>query len=448
VGRHRVIGLAIVIVAIASARAQASPVEVFGFGPRHGALAGAGVASTDDYSAVYYNPAGLGLGTGMAATIGGQGAIANLGIDDRGVSLDDPAGVVIGLVAPAPLGGPLENRIRVGVGLYLLPTTIARVSARFPEEPFYPWYEGRIQRDVILPGAAVRVTDRISIGVAVNFLAGVVGGLEASEGAERSLSARVEEKVPSVARLHAGVDVAITDRVRAGVVYRQRFEVPFATLAKTEVAGEPINLDLHASGQFTPDEVAIGGAYHDGQTTASFDAQWSRWSDYPGPFVTVESELPLVGPLAASLPKVPYQDTWAGRAGLEIALGTTVLRGGYAFETSPFPAQQTGETNLLDGPKHTVGLGIGFVFPRSIGGKDARVDLGAQVQLVGKRRIEKTIYAGDGGDYDAFTSLRDEVTDDPNAPATQGAQISNPGYPGISSGGQVFSGGISIEVQL
>ena len=30
----------------------------------------------------------------------------------------------------------------------------------------------------------------------------------------------------------------------------------------------------------------------------------------------------------------------------------------------------------------------------------------------------------------------------------KGAQISNPGYPSIDSGGQVFSGGISLEVQL
>ena len=44
--------------------------------------------------------------------------------------------------------------------------------------------------------------------------------------------------------------------------------------------------------------------------------------------------------------------------------------------------------------------------------------------------------------------LRDEVTDDPQDPATQGAQISNPGYPRLDSGGQVFSGGATLEVGL
>ena len=446
-GASRLASVAWITLASA-ATAHASPVEVFGFGPRHAAMAGAGAASVDDFSAVYYDPAGLALAAGESVTIGGQVAYSNLNIDDRVVDLDDPGGVVLGVVAPAPLGGPLDKRVFVGVGLYLLPTTIARVSARFPEEPFFPWYQGRIERDVISPGAAVRLTDRINVGVAVDFLAAVTGGLEASEGAQRSIAARVDEKVPSVARVHAGVTFDATDRVRLALVYRERFEVPFATAAQTEVAGEPIDLDLTASGQFTPDEVVLGGAWHDGITTFSVDAQWSHWSAYPGPFVSVESELPLVGPLAASIPHVPYKDTWAARAGLETRIGDTIYRAGYAFETSPFPAVQTGVTNLLDGPKHTVGLGVGLVYPKSVGGKDARLDIGVQAQLMGSRHTTKVIYSGDGSDYDSFTSLRDEVTDDPNNPSTLGAQISNPGYPSIDSGGQVFYGGVALEVQL
>jgi len=31
---------------------------------------------------------------------------------------------------------------------------------------------------------------------------------------------------------------------------------------------------------------------------------------------------------------------------------------------------------------------------------------------------------------------------------TVGAQISNPGYPSLDSGGQVFSGGVTLEVEL
>jgi hypothetical protein len=438
--------LAGAVVAALCAPAAASPIEVFGFGSRHAGQAGAGTAVATDFGALYYNPAGLALADGARFTVGAQGAVSNLSIDDERETLADPVGAVIGLTLPAPLGGPLADRIYLGVGLYLLPKTIAQIRARSPEEPFYPWYDNRLQRIVVLSGLGVKLTDAITVGAAVNFLAGMSGGIQASEGATRALEARVDEKVPAVARVHAGATWAVHPQVRLGLSYRQRFEVPFQTAAEVEVAGEPIDLDLKASGQFTPNQVSAGVAWLAGPATATVDVTWANWSEYPGPFVSVRSALPLVGPLAAELPKVPYEDTFAIRAGAE-STGSIVVRGGYAFETSPIPANQPGVTNLLDGPKHTVAGGLGVRFPDALAGKDLRLDLHVQAQILGNRSIDKRIWDGEGV-YDPFTRLRDEVIDDPNAPPTQGAQVSNPGYPGIESGGQVFSGGVTLEIEL
>lgn len=435
------------VICVANAHAHASPIELFGFGSNHAAEAGAGVAMTDDFAAVYYNPAGLGAGHGKRVTVGFLGAVSNLHVDDRRAPFHDAAGMVLGIVAPAPLGGPLENRIRVGVGMYLLPGTIAEIVAHYPSDPFFPWYDNRMQRIVIMPGVGVKITERLWLGVAANFLAGLAGGIVAGEGETRALEARVDEGVPSVARVNAGVLWAPAASWRVGATYRERFEVPFATQANTEVAGEPIDLDLKASGQYTPDEVAIGTAWQSDRAHVGLDVTWSRWSAYPGPFVVVTSELPLVGPLAGALPTVPYSDTFAARLGGEVDAGRNVtLRGGYGFETSPIPAEQAGQTNLLDGPKHTVALGVGLGWCTP-SGKRVRLDLHVQAQLVGTRTLHKQIFDGNG-DYDPFTSLRDEVTDDPQDPSTLGAQISNPGYPDLTSGGQVFSGGLTLESQL
>jgi long-subunit fatty acid transport protein len=252
--------------------------------------------------------------------------------------------------------------------------------------------------------------------------------------------------VPAVARVNAGVQWRDC-HWRVGATYRERFEVPFATQANTEVAGEPIDLDLRASGQFTPDEFVLGGAWVGARAKIDLDATYSRWSSYPGPFVIVTSELPLVGPLAGALPTVPYQDTIAARLGGEVqATDAITVRGGYAFESSPIPADQSGETNLLDGPKHTIGLGMGIGW-KTPAGKSMRLDLHVQAQLVQARTLHKVIFDGNGT-YDPFTSLRDEVTDDPSTPSTLGAQISNPGYPTLHSGGQVFSGGLTLEAEL
>ena len=229
---------------------------------------------------------------------------------------------------------------------------------------------------------------------------------------------------------------------------RQRFEVPFATVAETEVAGEPIDLDLRATGQFSPHQLALGATWRPPGAALHLDLGYARWSTYPGPFVRVGSALPLVGPLAGELPEVPWRDTVSARLGGDVALGPAVIgRAGYGFETSPVPAAQPGVTNLLDGPKHTVGLGLAHAWPRAIAGHPVVLSIHGQVQLVGRRTLTKSILATGvaGGTFDG---LRDEVTDDPQDPATQGAQISNPGYPRLDSGGQVFSGGATLEVGL
>jgi long-subunit fatty acid transport protein len=441
--------LAIAVGAAAAAappRAQASPLDVFGVGSRHAAQAGAGVATVDDAAAPLVNPAGLARGRGKRFTVGVLGAAANLRINDRRTGLDQPVGGLVAFAAPAPLGGPLAGRLHVGFTMFVLPGSLARIVARFPDEPFYPYYQGRTERMVIVPALAVRARDDLEVGVAANFLAGLAGGIAASEGATRAIEARVDEQVPSIARLVAGVSWRPREDVRLGLAVRQRFEVPFATVARTEVAGEPIDLDLAASGQFSPAQASAGVSWSAGASQVSVDLAYARWSTYDGPFVAVKSALPLVGPLAAALPAVPWKDTFAARAGGELALGDGVLRGGYGFETSPVPAEQPGITNLLDGPKHTVGVGGGWRWPRALAGRELRLDVHLQAQLVGARRLAKRLLAdGEGGSFDG---LRDEVVDDPNDPATLGVQVSNAGYPSIGGGGQVFSGGVTLEVGL
>lgn len=446
--RGRVVCAALVAVFAATLVqvASASPVEVFGFGSRHAGRGGAAAATVRDFAAGYYNPAGLAFGAGKRLTFGTMAAVSNLRIEDERVAISEPLGFIIGVSAPAPLGGPLADIFHVGIGLYLLPRTAARVIARFPDEPFYPYYDNRTQRIVVLPTLSVRVHPELSLGVAVNVLATLDGRVTASEGATRGLEARVDEQIPPVARVHAGAlwRPAAVPGLGVALAFRQEFTVPFATVAETEVAGEPIDLDIRASGLYTPMQVVGGVAYERGAADVSLDLTWGNWSAYPGPYVEVRSELPLVGPLAGVLPQVPYRDTVGLAVGGQVQVGAGwALRGGYGFESSPIPATQTGVTNLLDGPKHRISSGAGLILPW--GPRTVRFDLHARAELVGDRTLDKRI-AGAGEVYDPFTALRDEVTDDPNDPATQGAQISNPGYPRLESGGQVYSAGVTMEV--
>lgn len=448
--------MTVATVVLLAGNAAANPVEVFGFGSRYAAEAGTGVATADDFAAGWYNPAGLAFSRGKQVVFGLQGAYSNLRRNDDRMPIEDSTGAVFGVTTPAPLGGPLADRFHLGLGMYVVPTTATRVIARFPDEPFYPYYDNRVQRIVVLPTVAGKIRSDLSVGMAVNFSATLAGNVLGSEGATRALEARVDEEVPSIARLNAGVrwrprKVAGLD---VGLAFRQSFDIPFSTSSSTSVAGEPIDLDIAASGLFSPTQIATGVAYRRGPGRIAMDLTYSRWSSYRGPFVEVRSELPLIGPLAGELPTVPFKDTFSLRLGGEtfVAAGNEgsgfTLRAGYGFETSPIPASQPGVTNLLDAPKHIVGLGSGLTVANAIGGKTVRIDVHFQVHLLGKRTLQKSIYTGDSSDYDPFVGLRDEIKDDNSDPSTLGVQVSNPGYPEIRSSGQVFSGGLTAEVQF
>ena len=170
----RATALAVIALGVGAAPAAASPVELFGFGSRHGAHAGAGVADVDDMAATWMNPAGLAAGR-KTLTTGMLGWVSNLRVGERRSPMAQTGGGLFGVTLPAPLGGPLAGRLGLGLGMFVLPTSIVRITARLPDEPFFPYYQGRAERLVLVPGVGVRVTDALDVGVAANFLAGLGG---------------------------------------------------------------------------------------------------------------------------------------------------------------------------------------------------------------------------------------------------------------------------------
>jgi long-chain fatty acid transport protein len=426
----------VLAVLVAAAPVRANPIEVFGFTSRRAGQANVGVAAADDASALYYDPAGLVASRGGELIIGSLAAYSHLGINTDVAKLSDKYGFQLAVRAPLPLGGALADRFAIGIALHLLPRNVARIIAPAPDQAFYPYYGDRLSRVVVLPGAAMRLGGGLSLGVAVNVLASLNGSIYAAEGATREIDARVDERVPTIARLIAGAQWQASPALRFGLVYRQRFEIPFSTSARTVVAGEPIDLDLRASGLFTPHQIAGGVHWATDGFAAALDIGWANWSGYPGPYVQVDSRLPLIGPVPGQTPRVPFKDTFSVRAGLESLTDEgLVYRGGYGFESSAIPAKQTGVTNLLDGTKHTVAFGAGYVWKR------LRIDAHMQATLVSTRTLQKTAYDG-MLPYDPYTSIRDEN------PMASGTQSTNPGYPSIKSGGEIISAGITLEVPL
>ena len=302
---------------LAAAPARANPLEIVGLTSRRAAQANTGVASADDASAVYYDPAGLASGDDrMELDVGWIGANAHLKVNSARAHLADPWGFQLALRAPLPLEGKLSHRIVVGLAMHILPHDVVDIVAPAPDQPYYGYFD-RMARLVVLPGAAVRLGHGITVGAAVNVLAGLTGTLAANDGVTRAIDSRVDEQVGTIARGEAGVQWQLAPAWRVGATYRQRFEVPFRTAATAVVGGEPIDLDLGASELFTPHEVVAGVAHFGRRLTLAADAQWSKWSDDPGPYVHVDSILPLAGAVPGQSPRLKFKDTFGARVGVE-----------------------------------------------------------------------------------------------------------------------------------
>ncbi len=377
--------------------AWGSAADVFGLGSEESGVGGASAARVHDFSAGFYDPAGLTEIRGPEGSVGVLGFGARLTVkDENGTShqgMTDPVGILVGAATPIPFRSFLAGRLYIGLALYILPDTIVRVTSREPTEAFYPLYDNRTQRLMVLPTLAARLGRGVSIGMGFNYLAALNGQVAASQGSARAVEARVDEQILSETSVNVAVRWQINPAWSVAAVYREEFSVPFHTVSRSDVAGQPIDLDVDAEGLFTPHTVVVGAAWRVRHLVASLDVSWAHWSGWRGPYVTVEGVLPIVGAINSQPPKPAFSDTGGVRAGMEwtrpFARFDFKLRGGYGFESSPAPTNQP-DTRLLDGNKHRLALGLG------ISGRAGRVILRADAHAQMDLLQPTTLHGTDG----------------------------------------------------
>jgi hypothetical protein len=367
--------------------AGASEADVFGLGSEESGVGGASAARVRDFSAGFYDPAALTEVRGPEGTVGAVGFGARLRVHDaagtRHQGIVDPWGILIGAATPIPFRGVLADRLYVGIALYISSDTIVRVTAHKPTDAFFPLYDNRTQRLIVLPALAARLWRGVSFGIAVNYLAHLDGRVAAADGSARAIEARVDEQILAEASVNLGLRWQINPQWSAALVYREQFSVPFRTVSKNDVAGQPIDLDIDAAGLFTPHTLVLGACWKVRHFVASLDVSWAHWSGWRGPYVTVDGTLPLVGAIHSQPPASNFSDTGGVRAGLEwtrtLPRLDVKVRGGYGFESSPAPETQP-DTRLLDGHKHRLAVGLGL--HGRVSRLTLRADLHAQMDLL------------------------------------------------------------------
>jgi len=392
--------LAFSLVLVGYGTASATVADIFGVGGKAVAMGGAFTAVADDFSATWYNPAGLTQASSIQLSAGILFVNYNLKIDGHPRPIESLGGAYVGLVIPL-----FHGRGALGVWGYYPQNLLQDNQFINPAEPQFGFVEqgGRIFD--LSPALAFDINDKLTIGVGVRLLsdqettlnlflpiaftgAGVGGNGDLLPVGTGELKASADNRISP----NFGILWRPYENLKIGATYRwhtrQRFEIDnntsTATVSSNNICSPLfpacvpgsistlLNQDAALIGQFigsqffSPDQFAIGVAYEPSpRLTLSADLVWENWSEAVDNRVEGKNFEDFNFVLGANTPLRPgfrrfintkVDDIWIPRVGFEWRPKTKKgplgpvdfqIRGGYAFRNSPFENNQRGSLNLL-----------------------------------------------------------------------------------------------------
>jgi long-chain fatty acid transport protein len=404
---------ALLVVLIASP-ALADNFDLFGYGPRGSAMAGAMTAEANDYTAVFYNPALLverkEVNFGfhfqfyrMLADVQRKDSTKTL--DCSACTAPDSVGYSLGLLFP--LGGKVKNHLALGLGIYLPSQVLLRVNAPDPNTPYWYRYNGNPERVVIHLGAGIRILDWLKVGLGVQALADLIGDganvsvdLFSKQVKLNQLNSYLGTRVSPMFGLH----VSPTPWLRFGATYRGEMKLIYQIPARVDLQGiGTLGFTVSGVAHYTPHTVTLGGAVDaTPNLTFSAEGEWQNWSAAPSPYVQLVIDLSgktleALGlgqalDVSSVAQRPGFADTITARLGAEYRVSERfAARLGAFYRPTPVPRQDTAGTNLMDNTAIGVTGGIGFNFPDPLEIFQApiQIDVAAQATFVLPREANK-----------------------------------------------------------
>lgn len=364
----------------------ANPPDTYGFGSRETAMGNAASADTRGFAANYYNPANLVRSKGLEIGMGYFHAAHSFEMNGLDNGVDPVKGFNGGVVAPGRLFG---IPFAFGLAVHLPDDRISRVRALRQEQPRWELYDNRNQRLFLAANLAIEPVPWLQIGGGLSFMSSTRGTLDIEGSAnvlqpdDSQLRHEVDADLTAIRYPHAGVRVALSERIALAAVYRGEFQLGLDLGAHLsgDISGlttARYDLQTHSVNNFLPQQAVLGGSWLvTKDVRASLDATWINWSAYVAPVAELDVLLdipPPAGgwPATISPPQTPaparivplrMHDRLVPHLGAEWrALETRKLegfvRGGYEYSKTPIDAQ-TGLTNYVDRDRHTFSLGLG-----------------------------------------------------------------------------------------
>ncbi|GMV39304.1 MAG: hypothetical protein AMXMBFR64_10200 [Myxococcales bacterium] len=410
--------------------ARASLLDTYGFGARGTAMANASTAPSEDYEAVFYNPANLIARKEVHFGYGLNWVAPMLTIDRRQTdstweSVVPEDNLVVHAGISVPWGGVFERKVSFGAALLLPLLRLTRVESIDWHVPQFSLYENVPDKLALLLGVAYEPIPELRLGVGVQILAELQGAARVSMSLldNRVTSRDIRLDVFGAAAPTAGVTVLPVPELRIAASYRAALSLDYA-LPVQVVVEEIGNLDIVIRGVslYTPHHLTLGVSYLTPVAlTVSAELGWAMWSLAPSPAVDVHVTLDdsalvhgQAGGTVADLIRVDSpavdmgaRDILSPRVGLEwVANELVTVRGGYAFRPTPLPAP-VHQTNFIDSPAHTTSLGASFTFadPLEHHRKPLTVGIALQWTLLEERAVDKPDPNDPVGDYTAGGSI-------------------------------------------
>ena len=392
--------------------------EAFGLSPKSISMANAVSAIADDFSATYYNPAGLGQHDHHEMFLGYSYCQPELkfysALAPGVVQFKDDIyfrSAVIGTVLD--LSKAINTRgHNLVLGMVLALGDNFKVAYRIhdlsPEVPRFIHYGDYLNRlyNYVSLGMEV-IKEKVYIGAGINYWTELAANatftvdLPAGDPITEELDVDGDTHISPI----AGLLVKPLSWLSLSYTYRDswawesptQFNVNLAILGTSFVPPlSPLSLSFSVSEYYLPWNMTGGLAVSllDSALVLSADVTFYRWSNFALP---MWENHPAWGP--SQMKK--WNDTILPRFGMEYEVVENFrLRAGYYYEESPIPDQSDVRSNHLDFDKHVVCAGLGYTIvklpfiPKLPLSYPVVADLGFQYHLMNERTQRKDILTG------------------------------------------------------
>jgi len=390
----------IVLLLFASPLLMANGLNLNGLGARAISMGGAFVGLADDYSAVFWNPAGIARFKNK--TLGFSGDLimptATYELEIAGTTLIDaqaksktyPSGI-------AAYYHPITDKLVAGLGIY----TPSGLGAEWDGSDFYIPLLSPIQTKpykqksfigvvTISPAVAYQVSDAVSVGASLNINYGFFNLSRWAGGTVVPVPPFLidfgqyeEESTGWGIGATLGVLVEPCDKFSLGLTFRTPTKVSMsgeASISNFSLLGFPGSSEFDREVTY-PMWLAGGIAFHPIENlTFTLDAQYTNWAkldELETEFKDTIWKSAMAG-TAADVMELKWEDAVQIRFGAEYWLNKVAFRAGYYYDPAPAPDETM---NVLI-PSYTFN---GFTFGIGYKMNDLHVDAMLEY-LVGKER--------------------------------------------------------------